>query len=334
MASGSETCPICGSALKVRRPLPGHLRRSCSRSASGFQSARDFVLSPVRSRSRHFPTDEIFCPSMDITWDLSERMRRAASIDPRPLQSPPGPLVLGGRLDASDEDHGERWHQIKKWATRNGYAYLLPGSIPDNTPRLGVRDRSWELTTTEPEPIPYGDRLSMCSGQLERRVCPGRSGGEMTALSELRELIRSAIGSDRGDGLALAASAATLPLEGVSRIVGFPDWLGYLGVILDEVGRHPPSLDRLAACWAPQFIRMGGSRAWMPYSTGSRLFTWRTLELAERQGLGKRDGADDRKVPADAVECARWVRFGSDFPDPQCLIVTSVECANPHYYVP
>jgi hypothetical protein len=96
----------------------------------------------------------------------------------------------------------------------------------------------------------------------------------------------------------LAGSAATLPLRVVAGIIGFPDWLGYLGVLLHEVGRNPTSLLRLGAAWAPQFMRMGGNeRLWMSYANGTSLLAWRTLELAERDAVGANERAP-RRHPA------------------------------------
>jgi hypothetical protein len=74
-------------------------------------------------------------------------------------------------------------------------------------------------------------------------------------------------------------------LGSVARAASFPDWLGYLGMVLHALERYEINRIRIGTAWAEQFIEMGGDRhAWGLY--GHRPMTWRDLELAERQGLG------------------------------------------------
>jgi hypothetical protein len=183
---------------------------------------------------------------------------------------------------APDEVHAGVWHRIKTWAVENGYAYLLPASIPGADRFANAR--------APREIVPYGDSLLDVFRSARALGLSWDIGRGGDGAPELRDQLRAAVGYQRWRPEVLAGCAATLPLEGASQIVGFPDWLGYLGVILDEVGRHPPSLLRLGAAWAPEFIRVGGATStWERYGSGKDLLTWRTLELAEREGLGGSD---------------------------------------------
>jgi len=281
-SSYEESCPVWRSALTTPTDGGGRFGTLVFVECERFPYCPG--LRPVPSNTPAVPIDEVFSPSLSAAWDLSERMRRAAKIDPRALRPPPGPLVLGGAAFATAEDHGARWHSIKTWARTSGYAYLLPASIPDT-------ERGYDSVRGEPGLIPYGDQLLDVFRAAREQSLSWDIGRRGDSAPQLRRLVESALGVDRRyEPPCLADSAATLPLHGVSEIVGFPDWLGYLGVILDEVGRHPPSLLHLAAAWAPQFIRMGGRTAtWRPYAAGTTLLTWRTLEFAERERLGVRN---------------------------------------------
>ena len=278
-AGQHETCPVCESRLtrprsEGERQFDGRVFRECERFPR-CPGLRPHRLSGV------VPIDWLPFPDLGIALDISQRLRRAATLDPDGPRNPPHPIILGGRLVATDEDDAQRWHQIKTWASRNGYAYLLPASIRD--PRSAFLE-SREI------PIPYGDALLDTFRAARAQDLSWDIGRRGDGAPELRHLIREAVGTHRSRPDVLAGCAATLPLGGVARIVGFPDWLGYLGVILHEVGHHPPSLLRLGAAWAPQFIRMGGGiLLWEPFGAGTQLLTWRTLELAERDRLGATD---------------------------------------------
>ena len=65
----------------------------------------------------------------------------------------------------------------------------------------------------------------------------------------------------------------------------FPDWLGYLGMILSELeGFHRCRL-RIGQEWSRQFVAMGGERMkWSRFE--QEALSWRDLELAEHERLG------------------------------------------------
>jgi hypothetical protein len=93
------------------------------------------------------------------------------------------------------------------------------------------------------------------------------------------------------DGLARVCISA--PLARVARAASFPDWLGYLGMILWQlktsyIGENRGFEEhrrRIGASWALQFIGLGGDpAAWIPF--WSRPISHTDLEIAESQGLG------------------------------------------------
>jgi hypothetical protein len=77
-------------------------------------------------------------------------------------------------------------------------------------------------------------------------------------------------------------------LRSVARAASFPDWLGYLGIVLDALDRYAINRTRIGRAWAEQFIEMGGDRHDWDWF-GQKPMTWRDLELAERQRLGAFD---------------------------------------------
>jgi len=85
-------------------------------------------------------------------------------------------------------------------------------------------------------------------------------------------------------------------LSDLAQAATFPDWLGYLGIILDELERYEMHRLRIGTEWAEQFTSMGGDpAAWARFSRDP--MSWRDLELAEIEGLGdalrgRRPGVD------------------------------------------
>ena len=110
----------------------------------------------------------------------------------------------------------------------------------------------------------------------------------------------------------LASVCVSAPLKQVARVASFPDWLGYLGMILCEFERSYVAENRgfeehrrrIGASWALQFIGLGGDpAAWIPF--WSRPMSPSDLGMAERQGLGdfrSITGARTEQRPSSARE--------------------------------
>jgi hypothetical protein len=97
-------------------------------------------------------------------------------------------------------------------------------------------------------------------------------------------------GLDAHDARRLTDLCVEARLTELARIARFPDWLGYLGVILYVYGIQgfKDHHLRISQEWAIQFIAMGGNPAtWEPF-THEESMTWRDLENAERERLGAR----------------------------------------------
>jgi hypothetical protein len=95
----------------------------------------------------------------------------------------------------------------------------------------------------------------------------------------------------------LTRVCVSAPLDQVARAASFPDWLGYLGMILWELREFKEHRLRIGAVWSLQFIGLGGDPAtWTPF--WRHPLGWRDLGTAERQRLG--DFATGR--PADEGE--------------------------------
>jgi hypothetical protein len=83
-------------------------------------------------------------------------------------------------------------------------------------------------------------------------------------------------------------------LRDLARAAAFPDWLGYLGIILDELQGYDEQRLRIGIEWARQFTTMGGDpAAWERFK--HEPISWRDLELAEAEWLG----AQEARHPGD-----------------------------------
>jgi hypothetical protein len=82
------------------------------------------------------------------------------------------------------------------------------------------------------------------------------------------------------------------PLVEIARTAGFPDWLGYLGIVLREVEADRPSAGELTVSWIPQLIALGGNEAtWRRFvEPDLMLLKWSDLEQAEAERIGDFDG--------------------------------------------
>ena len=81
---------------------------------------------------------------------------------------------------------------------------------------------------------------------------------------------------------------ALTPLREVADVVRFPDWLGYLGIVLGMLRSRPKARRKLTEAWVPQFLELGGSTAtWTPFlEATSRPLEWSDLEEAETERIG------------------------------------------------
>jgi hypothetical protein len=74
-------------------------------------------------------------------------------------------------------------------------------------------------------------------------------------------------------------------LTRVAGVAAFPDWLGYLGVVLHELRRFESCRFRIGHSWANQFIAMGGDvENWGRFEVEA--MRWQDLEAAESERLG------------------------------------------------
>jgi hypothetical protein len=80
----------------------------------------------------------------------------------------------------------------------------------------------------------------------------------------------------------LATICAEADLEEARGVAPSSDWLGYLGMILNELAPFRRQRLRIGKSWALQFVGMGGDReTWAEFET--RPMSWRDLEAAERE---------------------------------------------------
>lgn len=90
-----------------------------------------------------------------------------------------------------------------------------------------------------------------------------------------------------GVSILIGEACAPAPLNHLAEIVGFPDWLGYLGIVLAEVERDDSAARRLTDAWIPQLIGLGGHpETWEPF-VGARPLRWSDLEQAEFERVGR-----------------------------------------------
>jgi hypothetical protein len=154
---------------------------------------------------------------------------------------------------------------------------LLARRIPLRLVQLPIRTDQ-PVLTAEVEELPTLEWWRLVQGR--RRLTP----------SEANHLTQVCVEAQLGD---------------LSHAAPFPDWLGYLGIVLDELGRFErrrPQFDeherfeshrlRTGAEWARQFTTMGGDPvSWARFNHDP--MSWRDLELAETEGLGRHQTRDD-----------------------------------------
>ena len=96
---------------------------------------------------------------------------------------------------------------------------------------------------------------------------------------------------NEGEAERLSEVCVKADLGGVASAAAFPDWLGYLGMILYELDRFESQRSVIGQSWARQFVSMGGdAREWGRLE--HRAMTWSHLALAAHEGLGRRRSLD------------------------------------------
>lgn len=82
----------------------------------------------------------------------------------------------------------------------------------------------------------------------------------------------------------------TARLSDLASAATFPDWLGYLGIILDVLKRYEAERLTIGTEWARQFTTMGGDPAtWERFKREP--ISWCDLELAEAERLGAQNAS-------------------------------------------
>jgi len=86
----------------------------------------------------------------------------------------------------------------------------------------------------------------------------------------------------------LSRIASTASLEDISKLAKFPDWLGYLGLVLYHTEKTEERSRRLTKAWIPQLIEMvdpdnyAKKRLQEILNDEEQFLRWSTLELVEK----------------------------------------------------